>query len=102
MLLPLGFPFVCWPPTLSDIPKGLSANLTRRLALNSQARGFTTWRAKMPASGAEMHPQIEIRSNNMAAVDMQAMEEELIALFSGKNLELKICSRIRRPQARHM
>ena len=91
-MLPLGFAFVSWPATLSDIPKGLLASLTRRFALNSEPRGFATWWAKMLASGAEMHPQLEIGSNHMAAVDMQAIEEVVITTFFGKMLELKICS----------
>ncbi len=91
-MLSLGFAFVSWPKTLSDIPKGLSTSLTRRFALNFQTRGFTTWRAEMPASGAKMHLQLEIRSHHMTAVDMQAMEEVVITTFPGKLLELKICS----------
>ena len=91
-MLPLGFAFVSWPATLSDIPKGLPASLTRRFALSSKPRGFSTWWAEMPASGAKMHPQLKMRGNHMAAVDMQAMEEALIALFFGKIVELKICS----------
>ena len=91
-MLPLGFAFVSWPATLSDIPKGLLASLTRRFALNSKARGLATWRAKMPASGAKMHPQLKVSCNSMAAVDMQAMEEVVITTFLGKLLELKICS----------
>ena len=43
----------------------------------------------MPASGAKMHLQLEMRSNHMAAVDMQAMEEVLIPLFFGKKWSLK-------------
>ncbi len=91
-MLPLGFAFVSWPAPLSDIPKRLSASLTGGFALNFKTRGLATWRAKMPASGAKMHPQLEMCSNNMAAVDTQATEEVLIALFSGKILELNICS----------
>ena len=49
----------------------------------------------MPASGPEMHLQLKMRSNGMAAVDMQAMKEVLIPLFFGKIVELKIRSRIR-------
>ena len=62
--------------------------------MNSKPRGFAPRRAKVPASGAEMHLQLEMSRNDIAAVDMQAMEEVLIPLFFGKILELKICSRI--------
>ena len=79
-MLPLGFAFVSWPATLSDIPKGLPASLTGRFALNFEPRGLATWWAKMPASGAKMHPQLETGRNGMAAVDMQAMGEVLIPL----------------------
>ena len=91
-MLPLGFAFVSWPATLSDIPKGLPASLIRRFALNFKPRGFSTWWAEMPASGAKMHPQLKMSCNSMAAVDMQAMEEVVITTFLGKMLELKICS----------
>ena len=75
--------------------EGLFACLSGGVALNSKPRGLSTWWAKMPASGAEMHPQLKMRGNGMAAVDMQAMEEVQIPLFFGKIWELKICSRIR-------
>ena len=91
-MLPLGFAFVSWPATLSDIPKGLLASLTRRFALNSEPKGFATWWAKMPASGAKMHPQLEMGCNHMAAVDMQTMDEVGITTFFGKMVELKIRS----------
>ena len=60
--------------------------------MNSEPRGFATWWAEMPASGAKMHPQLKMSCNSMAAVDMQAMEEVVITTFLGKMLELKICS----------
>ena len=101
-MLPLGFAFVSWPTPLSDIPKGLFASLTGRFALNFEPRGFTTWWAKMPASGAKMHPQLETSCNGMAAVDMQTMEEVVITIFFRNMPELKIGSRIGRPQAWHM
>ena len=91
-MLPIRLTFVSRPSALSDIPKSLPASFGRRFALNSKPRGFPTWKAKMPASGATMHLQLKMRSNDMAAVDMQAIEEVLIPLFFGKNLELKICS----------
>ena len=80
-MLPLGFAFVSWPATLSDIPKGLLASLTRRFALNSEARGLATWWAEMPASGAKMHLHLKVGSDSMAAVDMQAMEKIAITAF---------------------
>ena len=89
MLPPFGFTFVCWPATLSDIPKGLLASLTRRFALNSKTRGLATWRAEMPAAGAKMHPQLKMGSDGMAAVDMQAMEEKAITTFFETNWSLK-------------
>ena len=73
---PLGLPLHA-----GQRPLSLLASVTRRLALNSKTRGLATWRAKMPASGAEMHLQLKMRSNHMAAVDMQAMEKVLIPLF---------------------
>ena len=91
-MLPLGFAFVRWPATLSDIPKGLLAGLTMRFALNSEPRGFAAWWAKMPASGTKMHPQLEMGRNDMAAVDTQAMNEVGIITFFGKMVELKIRS----------
>ena len=78
---PFGFALVSWPASLSDIPKGLLASLTGGFALNFETRGFATWRAKVPAAGAKIHPQLKTSSNGMAAVDMQAMEEVVITLF---------------------
>ena len=80
-MLPLRLTLISRPSARSDIPKSLPASLGRRFALNSKLRGFTTWRAKMPASGAKVHLQLKMGCNNMAAVDMQAMEEVLVPLF---------------------
>ena len=48
----------------------------------------------MPTSGAKVHLKFKMSRNDMAAVDLQAMEEVLITIFLGKRLELKIRSRI--------
>ena len=88
LLPPLHFAFVSWPAALSDIPKGLLSSLSGGLAMNSQPRGFATWGTEMAASGAEMHPQLEMSSNGMAAVDAQAMTEITVATHFGKMVEL--------------
>ena len=48
----------------------------------------------MPTSGAKMHLEFEMCGNDMAAVDLQAMEAVLIPIFLRKIEELKIRSRI--------
>ena len=49
--------------------------------MNSKTRGLATWWAEVPAASAEMHPQLKMGSDGMAAVDMQAMEEKAITNF---------------------
>ena len=89
VLRPLRLAFIGRPAVLSDIPKGLPASLGRRLAPNSKSRGFATWRAAMPTPGAKVHLQFKTSSNNMAAVDLQAMEEVLIPSSLEKFWSLK-------------
>ena len=91
-MLPLRLANIGRPAPFSDIPKGLPTSLGWRFAASVKPRGFSTWRAIMLTSGAKMHIEFEMCGNDMAAVDLQAMQEVLITFFPGKMLELKICS----------
>ena len=93
-MLPLRLANIGRPAPFSDIPKGLPTSLGWRFAASAKPRGFSTRRAIMPTSGAKMHLEFETCGNDMAAVDLQAMEEAFIPIFLGKVLELEIRSRI--------